>query len=78
MQNTPSTPAAAREAPHGAVTARASHARITHHVGDVVAPLGEQFPKGIVQSQEPGNHVVVLWPSGLWTKHHATELRRAA
>lgn len=52
--------------------------RTTYHPGDVVAPRDEQFPKGLVQSKEPGNHYVVKWPDGLFTKQHATELRRIA
>lgn len=52
--------------------------RVTYHAGDVVAPKGEHYPNGIVQSKEPGNHVVVKWPDGLYTKQHATELRRIA
>lgn len=52
--------------------------RVTHHVDDIVAPLGLQFPKGVIRSQQPGNHVAVEWPSGLWTKQHARELRRVA
>lgn len=64
--------------PEPAQGQRTSAPRVTHHAGDVVAPLGQHYPKGIVQSQEPGNHVVVKWPSGLYTKNHAPTLRRIA
>lgn len=49
-----------------------------HHVGDMVAPLGEQFPKGVVAAELPGNNVVVKWPAGYHTRHHSRELRRIA
>ena len=40
----------------------------TYHPGDVVAPQGQHYPKGIVQSREPGNQIVVRWPDGTYTK----------
>lgn len=43
---------------------------------DIVAPAGQDFPKGEVQQRLPGGNVVVRWPSGLWWKHHNSELRR--
>ena len=52
--------------------------RITHRPGDIVAARGAHYPKGVVQSQQPGNHVVVAWPDSTWTRQHATTLRRAA
>lgn len=53
-------------------------ARVAHHTGDIVAPLGQYFPKGIVRAQRTGNQIVVEWPDGTWTKQHARELRKAA
>lgn len=51
--------------------------RITKHPnGSIVSPPGLHFPKGVVMSQHPGNHVVVKWPGERWTKQHATQLRR--
>jgi len=49
---------------------------IKHDIGAIVAHLGQHYPKGIVQSQRPGNQVAVKWPDGTWSKHHARELRR--
>ncbi len=46
--------------------------------GDFVARLGQEFPKGVVQSRLPGGMVAVKWPSGLWWKHHNSELRKIA
>jgi len=45
-------------------------------VCDIVAPRGESYPKGIVMSRQPKNFLVVLWPSGLWARHHVSDLRK--
>jgi hypothetical protein len=47
--------------------------RAHHNNGDPVRRPDDKSA-GIVQSQQPGNHVVVKWPNGTYSKHHASEL----
>lgn len=46
----------------------------THHANGDIVRRPDDKAHGIVQQQLPGNHIVVKWPSGLWSKHHAKEL----
>jgi len=55
--------------------------RLNLKPGDFVSKrpnVGDPHPQGVVQSKQPGGNVVVKWPSGLWWKHHNSELRKVA